>query len=281
MGRIRLSGVAALVALGMASACQAQIVRWDGFGGVRVRAPFVKVDVAPNGDTWVRAPFTNVYSPGPGFRYGPFPPVPPVGVVPVIPALPVPAYPVPAYPVPAVPGVVQEVPSIPVEGYQVTRPSIDGHVAEDLHRAAIRLQSNLSRRQDGDVWLEYLNPARIITSIQRGDPPGSLRDLITNYDGVVANTSLRSIYTIDGFDETRELLRVYVDLPSKGATVASPPATLETPGSGANDVSNGVTDHEELPRPKPDSNGNGSNRPTPPPPAPHPPSGPTDEPADI
>ncbi len=55
-------------------ACNAQRV-WVGEGGVRVRAPFVRVDVGPYGGVSVRAPFAAVdvpprsYYPGP--EYGP------------------------------------------------------------------------------------------------------------------------------------------------------------------------------------------------------------------
>jgi hypothetical protein len=46
-----------------------QIVR-VGPGGVRVRAPFVGVNVDPYGGTSVRAPFTNIYAPGYAYPNG-------------------------------------------------------------------------------------------------------------------------------------------------------------------------------------------------------------------
>jgi hypothetical protein len=230
---IRITAFVSLVAVVMTAACEAQFVGWGPFGGVRVRAPFVSVNVSPYGAVGVRAPFTSVYAPG----YGPvvsyrravvgvpaFPPVPPFVVPPVavVPVVPVPAFQV-------VPEITYAQPSIPAEGYQVTRPSLDGHVSEDLHRAAIKLQYSLSQRYDGDVWLDYLAPGRIINSIEKGDPPSSLRDLVTNYDGVVANSSLRPIYRAGGFDETRELLRVYVDLPATALKSAPSAATKTAP----------------------------------------------------
>jgi hypothetical protein len=159
-----------------------------------------------------------------------------------------------------VPEVTFSQPSIPVEGYQVTRPSLDGHVREDLQRAALRLQSSLSQRYDGDVWLDYLAPGRIVSSIEKGEAPSSLRDLITNYDGVVANSSLRPIYRASGFDETRELLRVYVDLPqteSKSTSPAPAPAPAPAPPAAqppqAPDAADApdTEEPEELPAPKP------------------------------
>ena len=49
----------------------AQMVRRYGRGGVHVRAPFVRVDIAPNGATSVRAPFVAVDDPG-GVYIGPW-----------------------------------------------------------------------------------------------------------------------------------------------------------------------------------------------------------------
>ena len=42
----------------------AQLVRFGPRGGVSVWAPFVHVEVAPGGSTYVRAPFTSVVTPG-------------------------------------------------------------------------------------------------------------------------------------------------------------------------------------------------------------------------
>lgn len=62
-----------VVAALSATSCMAQAV-WVG-GGVRVRAPFVRVDVGPYGGVSVRAPFTAVDVPPRGYYYGPeFPP---------------------------------------------------------------------------------------------------------------------------------------------------------------------------------------------------------------
>jgi hypothetical protein len=276
---IRITAFVSLVAVGMTSACEAQYFGWGPFGGVRVRAPFVSVNVSPYGPVGVRAPFTSVYSYGYGF--GPvvsyrravvgvpaFPPVPPFVVSPIVVAPVVRA--VPVYPV--VPEVTYAQPSIPVEGYQVTRPSLDGHVREDLHRAAIKLQYSLSQRYDGDVWLDYLAPGRIVSSIENGAPPNSLRDLITNYDGVVANSSLRPIYRASGFDETRELLRVYVDLPqaeSKAASPApAPPAAQPPQVQDGEEASEEAAQPEELPAPKPAGEGEDPEAPQPPDPIP-------------
>lgn len=63
----RLAPLAVLATFGIAAPCEAQFFRVGGFGGVRVRAPFVSVNVGPYGGTRVVAPFTSVYSYGPAF----------------------------------------------------------------------------------------------------------------------------------------------------------------------------------------------------------------------
>ena len=85
----------------MTSVAEAQILRIGPFGGVRVRAPFVSVDVLPNGGgTRVRAPFTAVNTGPVGYPYAVpgYPTLPGYPVLPALPALPTPFYPVPAYP---------------------------------------------------------------------------------------------------------------------------------------------------------------------------------------
>ncbi len=285
MIRILVTTLASLTALGVAQPCNAQIVRIGGLGGVSVRAPFVSVDVGPFGGTRVRAPFTSVYSyggpvvayPRPFIGLPAYRPLPAFGVVPVVPAYPaVAAYRVPVFPVPVVEPMVQVEAAIPVQGYQVTRPSTDGNVAEDLRRAAIRLQYSLSLRHDGDVWLDYLNPALIIASVESGSATPSLAALISNYDGVVANGSLRPIYTASGFNETRELLRVYVDMQPAQRPVPAPPvaAAKASPTQGeqqADSLDPLANAEEELPAPKPAAKERDNKVPVPPPPAPIPP----------
>ncbi len=92
-----------------------------------------------------------------------------------------------------------------------------------LRAAANRLSSSLSRRRDdGDVWLDYLSPDQIIAAIDQGLPPENVLKLLQNFDGVVSNPELRSIATADGFSDTRRLLRQWVET----ATVAEPELPL-------------------------------------------------------
>ena len=61
-----------LASIAFSATADAQLVRVGPFGGVRVRVPFVGVDVAPWGATSVRAPFFSFRSPGyvPPYPYG-------------------------------------------------------------------------------------------------------------------------------------------------------------------------------------------------------------------
>ncbi|MEM8669907.1 MAG: hypothetical protein AAGG48_20440 [Planctomycetota bacterium] len=224
---------------------EAQIVHVGPFGGVRVRAPFASVDVLPYGGARVRAPFTAVDSGV--YRYGvpvyagrvavpvhpfvapvhpllgPVPPfvapvhplVEPVVPVPVLPAFPAYAYPEVVYPEPEVAAPVPR---------EAERPIV-GILDDRLRAAAVRLDHSLSlRRSDGDVWQDYLAPMSIVEVIDKGGDPKSLSKLISNYNGVVANTSLRSIRNAAGFRETRELLQQFIDRP-----YATPPQPVAPP----------------------------------------------------
>ena len=56
------TAISSLVLCFLVQTGNAQIVRYGPGGAVRVRAPFVRVDVGPGG-SYVRAPFTSVYRP--------------------------------------------------------------------------------------------------------------------------------------------------------------------------------------------------------------------------
>lgn len=189
----------------VASMADAQILRIGPFGGVRVRAPFVSVDVLPyGGGTRVRAPFTAVDTGAYGDRYPGYR-VPEYRGVPGY--RPSPAYP-PAYQLPAYPrgGYVYPQP----DDRQAARAATPTSVRSSLLAAAQQLKQSLSaRRDDADVWLNYLQPDRIIDAIQRGESGESLRSLLRHYDGV-ANGGLTSISSERGFAETRRWLGAFV-----------------------------------------------------------------------
>ena len=216
-----------LVAIFLAENAKAQLVVVGRAGGVRVRAPFVSVDVLPfPRGTTVRVPFatidTGFYR---GYRTRPFPPA--VGVfplpvpypysytyavasVPTFPVIAVPAYPEVIYPEVIYPGAAVVRQPVYEGAYSSNRLRLEVPLPERLRGAAERLARTLSLREDGDVWLNYLGPQRIIENVDYGRSPSELQDLILNYDGVVSNGTLRSIQFARGFVESRDLLRQYL-----------------------------------------------------------------------
>ncbi|MGI9472608.1 MAG: hypothetical protein ACR2NZ_13795 [Rubripirellula sp.] len=292
--------------LAMASVADAQIVRW-GLGGVRVRAPFVAVDVAPYGGARIRAPFTAVdsriyggYPYPPGVVVGPVPPIPPIPFPGI--AFGAPVYPAPVYPAPVYPGVVYPQPA--PNQYQAARPSIGESLPTQLRLAAEALARSLAVRQDGDVWLDYLGPQQIIETIDLGRSPESLRTLVINYDGVMSNGSLAAIRSARGFAETRDLLKLFVSEAVVPASAGAPGAGAARPDAGAARPDAAVrvqpvptpsapNREESLPlpapapedatEPAPENTPEPAPRdagaaPVPPPPAPRPPSAPTPTP---
>ena len=232
--------VLSLLVVLMTQDANAQFVRVGPVGGVRVRTPFVAVDVLPfGGGARVRAPFTSVET---GFyrsyRYAPAPFV--MGVAPVLVPYPygtiaVPAYPRFVYPQPYpsnYPELVYPRTDIrsrmmePDGFYRSARSAVAAPLPERLRRAAERLAKTLSLREDGDVWLNYLGPQRIIENVDYSWPSEAVQDLIINYDGVVANGRLGSIQHARGFAETRSLLRQYL---TPETTPSTSPSALVAP----------------------------------------------------
>ncbi len=221
----------------LSASADAQIVRFGGYGGVRIRAPFVSVDVLPwGGGTRVVAPFTSVNTGAYRYGYGPLYRsyrgyYPPGYVVPgAVPIAGYPAVPAPVYLPP--PGVIAT-PLAPVGPVVLLRAPILP-LADQLHAAAVRLSQSLSRRpDDAGVWMDYLSPDRILAAIDHRADPASLRDLLVHYDGVAANPQLASIIRAIGFAETHALLRQFVSVPLVPAVavpvteaIAEPPARV-------------------------------------------------------
>jgi hypothetical protein len=268
-----------------ATTAEAQFFRFGPAGGVRIRVPFVSVDVGPGGATSVRAPFTAVDATG-------YPPVPPVPPFP--PAFPVPPFgtavtigpgaaAIETYPLyPSAPEV--SVPSDAQPGsVAAARPAgtDPAAVAEQLRASAIRLQASLTRRgDDADVWMKYLQPDQIIESIEGGQSPESLADLMPRYDGVVSNPSLGFIQGLDGFVATRQALRQWIEIGSAVDAADSPesPAPATSPKPAEPQDSNDAPETLRLPAPVPDPAADQPRRAVPPPPAPKPPVGAVPEP---
>ena len=213
----------------LVSTAKAQVVVVGSAGGVRVRAPFVSVDVLPfHRGTRLRVPYAAINT---GFyrSYRSLPPVPrffplpvpypyAVAAVPAYPVIAVPAYPavvypeIPGYEYPRVIYPDVEVARQPLYGDVISssRPRLELPLPERLRTAAETLARTLSLREDGDVWLNYLGPQRIIENVDYGRPVSELQDLIINYDGVVSNGTLGSIQYARGFAASRDLLRQYL-----------------------------------------------------------------------
>lgn len=221
---------------------EAQVVVVGRAAGVRVRAPFVSVDVLPfYRGTRVRVPYAAIDT---GFyrSYRPFPPytgfvplpVPypyAVAAAPVFPVKEVPVYPrfaypeMPIYEYPSViyPDVGVAVPSAYDSTISSSRPRLEHSLPERLRTAAETLARTLSLREDGDVWLNYLGPQRIIENVDYGRPAAELQDLMINYDGVVTNGTLGSIQYARGFAASRDLLRQYLRTQSFSRSPDNPP----------------------------------------------------------
>jgi|GEM_PF-1432750 len=91
----------------------------------------------------------------------------------------------------------------------------DAEVGDLLRPAAMRLINSLSRKRDGALWMNHLQPDRIIAAIDRAEFPGSLSDLVEHYEEVLRNPRLVLIAEADGFRDTHRLLSQYVLLQSR------------------------------------------------------------------
>ncbi|MGB7326839.1 MAG: hypothetical protein WBD31_18325 [Rubripirellula sp.] len=209
------------------------------------------------------------------------------------PVYPVPAYPVPVYPVPSYGSGLYGGPDyVYTEPYAVTRPDrylddeLDGYragrpmvppaqdssarlstgtvsietLAADLRFAAARLSRSLSqRRDDADVWQDYLKPDFIMETIDRGGLASELQSLLLNYEGLSGNSELSSIWVEDGFRQTHQLLRDFVQADVAAGSADSGSSILED-AAGASRRNTEPTeaapikkaaDAEQLPTPRP------------------------------
>lgn len=78
-----------------------------------------------------------------------------------------------------------------------------------LRSAPDQLAHSLSFRDDGQAWMEFLAPRRILQLIEDGND-AELRDLLTRYDGITNSPALKPIMTARGFEATRQLIRQHV-----------------------------------------------------------------------
>ncbi len=88
-------------------------------------------------------------------------------------------------------------------------PLAEADLAERLRLSSGQLALSLSAHPNGDGWKSYLTPDQISHWIAGGNLT-QLRELLTHYDGVVANPQLTAVAAVSGFEATRRLLREYV-----------------------------------------------------------------------
>jgi hypothetical protein len=106
-----------------------------------------------------------------------------------------------------------------------------------MDHPALRLAAALSDREEGQVWLEYLQPERLLMT----DNPAELADLALRYRGVTANPDLAWVSRLDGFSETVGWLSQRLPLetePVRPATFAKP-SQAENPQGNSESNSQG------------------------------------------
>ena len=79
-----------------------------------------------------------------------------------------------------------------------------------------QLARGLAVSEYGEAWLEYLGPRQLPSLVARGKNK-ELQELMSHYDGVVANPELQYITATPGFTEAKKLLENYLARPSSGS----------------------------------------------------------------
>ncbi len=288
MNRIFTHTIGCLACVAMASVADAQMVRVGPFGGVSIRAPFVSIDTLPFGggrasehhsrrSTRELSPTVTVTVIDPtdtiitnltaASSITPQPSLPPCRSILCLftrrRSIPMSSIRLPITSI--------RKPVITKSLDRRVRRTLRPRLPERLRASALQLKRSLSlRRDDSEVWINYLAPDRIVQTIDSGTAPGSLSDLLLNYEGVIGNPSLSSICAASGFNETHGLLRAFVgtkatELPQKvgapneaDAVPAPAPAaksgepTLAQPVRPADGADQGGKNtKEELPLPDP------------------------------
>jgi hypothetical protein len=169
-----------------------QLVQVGPEGGVRINAPFVQVEVGPLGETYVHAPFTSVYAPGHPVLERPFFERRLLG------------------------------PMYQVNAHGLQAPRTDHRLAgmnwrdlrQHLQRSALRLDDELDRRADAEVWRNYLRTQQVLQLASRDSDQSPSPDEVLDFQSLfeifqatTANPELGSITELAGFHTVREGLR--------------------------------------------------------------------------
>lgn len=180
-----------------ATSCEAQRV-WVGGGGVRVRAPFVRVDVGPYGGVSVRAPFAAVDVPPDGY-YEPGPPV-----------------------------IVERRYAEPTYATAADFAAMD---EEQLNRAlqgiSQSLHDRLNRFDTGQTWQRYLRlpESAVDASLPATERTAALATLLERFRKVTANPQYSMIARLPAFIAMEAALNEAVSRPQ--APLTPPQSTQE------------------------------------------------------
>jgi hypothetical protein len=172
---------------------------WVGGGGVRVRAPFVRVDVGPYGGVSVRAPFTSIDVPGRAYYYEPYP------------------------------AVIQErvvEPSFPTAAEFASMD--DARLTEQLFSIANSLNRRLSRFDTGPTWQRYLRfPEESLASADLAVRREALIGLLAKFQKVSADAQYSMIARLPAFVAMEAALMEAVSRPDGGAGAIETPVEAE------------------------------------------------------
>ena len=242
--------LACAFALCVSSSADAQIVRRFAGGGVQIRAPFVRVNVGPGGETYVRAPFTSVATPGRPFLgrrrrlLGQQPNG--AGQRRVAPR---------TLNTSAQPGPQPEIADVDALPYPTAEDMSlmgDSELVETLRKMMARLHYRLSLLKTGEGWQKYLVLSReILGSPGTGAEilhPGAVPKVLPRYRSTQDNPEFVKIATlpsfIAAFDALREVNRRFpataTELPITRSEVADPtpeiPAKVKSPVDESSEI---------------------------------------------
>lgn len=240
-----LLAICTLVILSLSELASAQVVRRFGGGGIQVNAPFVRVNIGPDGGTSVRAPFVAVDSPGRTFvgrrrrlmalpRNTP----PSRGVAKSGAARGARGTNQPAAPTPD----RADVDALPYPTAGDLAAMEDAALVETLRQMMARLHYRLSLLNTGESWQSYLVLSRDILG-SPGAPPeaaqfDAVQKVLPRYRSIQDDPQYAKISALPSFvatlaalQETNRRFDAAVGISSKSRTVNNSP-TITDPNSG-------------------------------------------------
>jgi hypothetical protein len=137
--------------------------------------------------------------------------------------------------------------SSPKDRHGSSKQLTSGAAASQLAKATEQLASGLAASEYGEAWLEYLAPHQLSSLLTQGKI-AEVRELMSHYEGVVANPELQYITATPGFAETRSLLKRYLgesNTEMNGRVIRIVPSQVESTEAEASDQP------ETLPAPQP------------------------------